>query len=270
MRCCGVDLVVTDLDGSLWHGAGEVHPATRAAWSELTQRGVPVLVATGRRITSTREPLARLGLAPPAVVLNGAIALDLATGERFHRHSFEVTAAERVLEAFLTVGVEPCVYVEHGVVDVFVSPCPSTHARHVESFGALHDVGDLAEVVRSVPVLGFGVLGYRREPLEQIEGALAGIGEAHLGVDKLYGNHALTVAPAGLSKWDGVRAFCKRAGLSAERVLVVGDGPNDLELLSHAAIAVVPEDGYVDALALADHIVGSPSVGGWSGILDLI
>jgi hydroxymethylpyrimidine pyrophosphatase-like HAD family hydrolase len=204
------------------------------------------------------------------VVLNGALALDLATGERFHRHSFDADDAERVLEAFLTVGVEPCVYVEHAAVDVFVSDSPSTHVDHVASFGALHEVADLPEIVRSVPVLGFGVLGHRREPLEQVGAALGGVGEAHLGVDKLYGDHALTVAPAGLSKWDGVRAFCTREGLNAERVLVVGDGPNDLELLAHAAIAVVPEDGYIAALDLADHVVGSPSVGGWSAILDLI
>jgi HAD superfamily hydrolase (TIGR01484 family) len=266
----GIDLVVTDLDGSLWHGFENVHPATIEAWCELTRRDVPVLVATGRRITSTREPLARLGLAPPAVVLNGAIALDLATGERFHRHAFDPVDAKRVLDAFSMVGVEPCVYVEHASVDVFVSRCPSTHGDHFASFGEMAAVADLVGIVASVPVLGFGVLGHRREPLEAIEGALVGIAAAHLGVDKQYGEHALTVAPAGLSKWDGVRAFCSRAGLSAERVLVVGDGPNDLELLTHAAIAVVPEDAYAEALALADHVVGSPRVGGWSSIVDLI
>jgi hydroxymethylpyrimidine pyrophosphatase-like HAD family hydrolase len=43
----GIELVVTDLDGTLWSGREETHPATVAAWRELERRGVPVLVATG-------------------------------------------------------------------------------------------------------------------------------------------------------------------------------------------------------------------------------
>ena len=54
-------------------------PRCCAAVAELERRGVPLLVATGRRLASTREPLAQVGLAPPAIVLNGALGLDLGT-----------------------------------------------------------------------------------------------------------------------------------------------------------------------------------------------
>jgi hydroxymethylpyrimidine pyrophosphatase-like HAD family hydrolase len=266
----GIDLVVTDLDGSLWYGHEQVHPDTLRALSDLARRDVPVLIATGRRITSTREPLARLGFAPPAVVLNGAIALYLATGVRFHRRPFGAGDAARVLEAFRSASVEPCVYVEHAAVDVFVSTCPSTHPEHLQSFGTTHDVADLEEIVRTIPVLGFGVMGHQRGPLVHAASVLGGIGEAHLSADKQFGGHVMTVAPAGLSKWEGVLAYCSRAGLNPERVLAVGDGPNDVELLTRAAVAVVPEDAQTEALAVADHIVGSPTVGGWAAILDLI
>ena len=82
MQNAPIELVVTDLDGTLWaYGSeGVPHERTLAAWAELDRRGVPVLVATGRRATTAREPLAEYGLAPSAVVLNGALALDLATG----------------------------------------------------------------------------------------------------------------------------------------------------------------------------------------------
>ena len=84
-----VDLVVTDLDGTLWHLDDDIAPSVVAAVAELERRGVPLLVATGRRLASTRRPLGRVGLAPPAVVLNGALGVDLATGDRFHRAPFD-------------------------------------------------------------------------------------------------------------------------------------------------------------------------------------
>jgi hydroxymethylpyrimidine pyrophosphatase-like HAD family hydrolase len=78
----------------------------------------------------------------------------------------------------------------------------------------------------------------------------------------------VTVGPNGLSKWNGVLAFCARAGIDPEHVLAIGDGLNDRELLTNAAVALVPEDAHEDALRAAHHVVPSPAVGGWAAVLD--
>jgi hydroxymethylpyrimidine pyrophosphatase-like HAD family hydrolase len=264
-----IELVVTDLDGSLWVNE-EIHPAALAAWSELEARGIPVIVATGRRLTSTRDPLARWGLAPPAIVLNGALALDLATDERFHRHHYDADIAARVLDAFRAAGLEPCVYVEHVDIEVYVGARPSTNPGHLASFGTRAVPADLDEIVATVPVLGFGVIGHPLEPLVHVVGTIGDHAETHLSGDSQWGGDTLTVAPPGLSKWAGVLAYCELAGLDAGRVLAIGDGPNDTELLTHAAIAVVPESAFTEALAIADRLVPPPDQGGWAHILDLV
>lgn len=265
-----IELVVTDLDGTLWDVADQLHPRTAAAIEELGRRGVDLLVATGRRVTSTRDPLARAGLAPSAVVLNGALGLDLATAQRFHRQPFPAEEAVIVFDAFVTHGLEPCVYVDHVGVDAFLGPSPSTHPEHVRALGTTAQRGDLAVVVREMPVLGFGVIGRPIEELRAAQELIALHAEAHLGRAFNYPDSALTVAPRGLSKWAGVMAYCKLRGLDHEAVLAIGDGPNDLELLQHAAIAVVPEDGDPAALARAKHVVAPPDRGGWAEILDFI
>jgi HAD superfamily hydrolase (TIGR01484 family) len=265
-----IDLVVTDLDGTLWFDHQQTHPATIAAWHELERRGTPVVVATGRRLASTRDPLAALGFAPPAVVLNGALAVDLGTGDRFHTWHYSAADATTILAAFRAVGLEPCVYVDHSDVDVFVSGRPSTHPDHLAEFGASAQEADLEEIVRTVPVLMFGIMGHDLEPLAAVSRALSHTAESHVAGPDQYGGHSCTATPAGLSKWVGVVAFCTRAGLDPTRVLAIGDGPNDRELLAGAAIAVAPADGHPDAVGNADHLVGSPRVGGWAEILDLV
>jgi hydroxymethylpyrimidine pyrophosphatase-like HAD family hydrolase len=264
-----IELVVTDLDGSLWVRE-EIHPAALAAWSELEARGIPVIVATGRRLTTTRDPLGRWGLAPPAIVLNGALALDLATDERFHRHHYEAGVATCVLDAFRSAGLEPCVYVEHVDIEVYVGAQPSTNPGHLASFGTRAVPADLDEIVATVPVLGFGVIGHPLEPLMHVVGTIGDRAETHLSGDSQWGGDTLTVAPPGLSKWAGVLAYCGLAGIDASRVLAIGDGPNDRELLAHAAVAVVPDDAFPDAIALADHLVPPPGEGGWAAVLDLV
>jgi hypothetical protein len=264
-----IDLVVTDLDGTLWHTDDALHPLVVDALAELGRRGVPWLVATGRRVGSTRRPLLAFGLAPPAVVLNGAIGLDLASGARFHRSVFPAADAAAVLRAFVSCGLSPCVYVDHPTIEVFVDDTPSTHPQHLAQLGAAAARGDLAAVVTSHPVVSFGIIGRPHLLLEPAAAAIDGLAETHLSRAIDLGEATLTVAPKSVSKWDGVMAYCAFAGLDPTRVLAIGDGPNDIELLSNAAVAVVTDDAHAAAAAVADHVVPAARLGGWASILDL-
>lgn len=264
-----VDLVVTDLDGTLWHTDDEVHPEVVRALAEVERRGVPLLVATGRRTTSTRAPLSRIGQAPPAVVLNGALGLHLATGERFHRAPFPAPQAATALAAFASVGLEPVVYVDHPTYDVFLSPTPSTHAEHVASLGRTAGVDDLARVVAEEAVLGFSMIGVPVGHGVAASDALGDLVEVHLDRSLDYPGYAsLTAAPKGQSKWDGVAAYCAAMALDSGRVLALGDGPNDVELLTNAAVRLVPAVAHPAALDLADHVIPAAADGGWAAVLD--
>lgn len=264
-----VELIVTDLDGTLWEHHDTIHDRTLEAIGALTDRGLPLLVATGRRIGSTRRPLAAVGLAPPAVVLNGALGLDLHDGRRFHAAGFTTPDAVAVLDVFLDHGVEPCVYLDCDEPSVRIGACPSTHPGHLAGFHGDAVAGDLVATVAGERVLAFAVLGLPDAVALALGEALAPIANPHVGRDREWGGLAVTVAPPVQSKWDGVVAFCADRGLDPRAVLAIGDGPNDLELLDGAAVAVVPEDGHPEALARADHVVGRAVDGGWADLLDL-
>jgi hydroxymethylpyrimidine pyrophosphatase-like HAD family hydrolase len=268
-----IELVVTDLDGTLWHTDDDVHAETRAALDRLAVSGPPVLVATGRRVTSARLPLARIGWQPPAVVLNGALGLDLATGERFHRAPFAATDAVAVLDGWRSVGVDPCVYVDDPSVEVVLGPRPGTHPGHVHALGASAVQGDLDEVVRTMPVLAFSVIGVEHTVAVAVGDAIGTSGGGQAFLDRALdyaGLATVMVAPQGLSKWDGVLSFCRTRGIDPTRVLAIGDGPNDLELLSRAAVSVAPRNGHTSVVDRAHHLVPPPAEGGWAHLLDLV
>src|SRR5262245_56578642 len=107
-----VQLVVTDLDGTLSDATERIHPAAVAAIHDLESAGIPVLVATGRRLRMAWVVLEAGGLSGPAVVLDGALGLDLRDGRVFHRVAFAAPAAAQVLEVFEAAGLSPCVYVD--------------------------------------------------------------------------------------------------------------------------------------------------------------
>lgn len=265
-----VGLVVTDLDGTLWERPDTIPERSLEAIAELDRRGVPLLIATGRRVASTRDPLAAVGLAPPAVVLNGGLGLDLGSGERFHRGGFRAGDALAVLAAFVEWDVEPCVYVDHDTRPVRVGASPSTHPEHLAGFGDEVGTDSLDRVVAEEHVLAFGVLGITGEQADGVGRSLASVATPHVAPDRQYGGHTITVAPTGGSKWDGVEAYCATRSIDSTGVLAIGDGPNDVELLDRAAVAVVPQDAHPTAHEHADHVVGRAADGGWADLLDLL
>ncbi len=270
MTSAAIELVVTDLDGTFWHGHEQVHPTSVPAWRAIEALGVEVMVATGRRIASTRDPLARHGLAPAACAMNGSLLVDLATARRVHTHAHEPDAARHILDGFAAHDLRPCVYVDHADFDIVHDGPSSTHPGHFASLAATAREVAMSAVVGRIPVLMFGIVGHAEAPLHDVAATIGDAAEVHVSGPDQWGGYTITATPRGLSKWDAVTRWCSESGRDPQRVLAVGDGPNDLELLEGAAIAVVPATGSPEALERADHVVAAPSEGGWAEILDLV
>jgi hydroxymethylpyrimidine pyrophosphatase-like HAD family hydrolase len=262
-----IELVVTDLDGTLWGTDRVVHPDAVAALERLADRRIPVLAATARRSGAVRRMLERNGLRLPAVLLDGALVRDRSWAA-IHADSFDGPAAVAVLEVFRRHGVEPCVGVLADVeVDARVGPRPSSHPDHIAYLADWMLRADLDEVVDEETVQSFSVCGVPRDVVQPIADALAPIATAIVSWDATYAAYTLTVGPTGVHKWRGVRAFCAHHGIDDTAVLAIGDGLNDVELLQAAAVACVIEGSDPRVVACADHLVGGPAVGGWADIV---
>ncbi|GAB2284833.1 hypothetical protein Dimus_019286 [Dionaea muscipula] len=67
----------------------------------------------------------------------------------------------------------------------------------------------------------------------------------------------LEIVPRGTSKGDGVKMLLQHLGVSAEEVMAIGDGENDVEMLELASLGVALSNGSEKAKAVADVIGAS-------------
>ena len=74
----------------------------------------------------------------------------------------------------------------------------------------------------------------------------------------------------GTGKGIGLLKLARAFGVDETRVYAVGDGENDLEMLSSASVCFVPENGCTAAKALADHIVRSNDAGAVAHVIELL
>lgn len=249
-----------DVDGTLLDLAGVISPDVRAAVSRAAAR-VPVVVATGRTVLGTLDVVAALGLtAGTAVCSNGAVRVDVATGTATALATFDPTAALARLDEVLP--------------------------------GACYAVEDLGCGHRLSAEFPVGVLSGRSTVVERAEldhrhttraiawwpeltteDARAGLLGVELPgttatLDML--SHAwLTMVPAGTSKASALAGVCAELGVSGADVLAVGDGTNDIEMLTWAGRGVAMGQAPEVVLAAANGVTGSVADDGTATELDL-
>lgn len=264
-----IELVVTDLDGTLLDPEEGIHPRALAAVAGLVDRGVPLLVATGRRHRTALPLLAGAGLSLPGVYQDGAVGVH-ADGVRFHLDAFAPDVAARVFATLADLGVAPLLVIDRPEADLVVTPGYTGSAAHLERNGRWVWGQDPARALAEDTVLTFVVSGVDRAVLGPVEERLEGLASASVTPDLHYGGVTLQILPRGVNKWRGVSTYCRLAGIDETRVLAIGDGANDLELLRGARVACVMENGVPEAVALADHVLPPATAGGWAGVADLL
>ena len=229
-----------------------------------------MLAATARRPASALESMQSNGIVLPAVLFDGALGRDFVGGATFHRRPFDVRSAQLVLEACRSSGVEPSLNIDHPSHDFVIGQHPSSHPDHL-AFNSMRTTrADLREAARTMAIFSFLVIGREAQLLLPVLEEVGSVATGSVTPDGIYGGHSLSIRPPGVSKWSGVLAFCDATGLDPTRVLAVGDGENDVELLSAASVACVPFDGCQAALDLATHRIGSARRGGWASVADLV
>ncbi len=267
-----IDLVVTDLDGTLWDAQGRVHPDTLEALRTLAVGQIPVLAATGRRAGSAWPLMESNGIALPSVLLDGAIGREFAATTAFHRRSFTRDSASEVLGILDGLGVSPCINLDEPGRDVVLGDRRSVHPKHLIFLEPWLREEDPWTAVETLTVLAFTFVGGEPSMMRHLAAELTTRAPvaASVYVDRTYGGLGLSLRPPGTNKWEGVVAFCGAHGCDPSRVLAIGDSENDLELLDGAAVAFVVADGSTAALERADHVVAPASDGGWAGILEVL
>lgn len=271
----GVRLVATDLDNTLLRSDRSISPRTDAALRAAADAGIAVVPVTAR------QRLGLLAVAPLfldlagafggwAICSNGALGLDLVSGERLFEATMTVEA-QRDLVVRLTAAVPDVRFcavrdggdgflVEAGYADLCVWADHNRDPRlmQVVDRPALADRPNLKMVARH-PALG------PRDLLAAFDAlGLPGLRATSSGAP------FLEVSAAGIGKAYGLQRLTERLGISAAEVVAFGDGLNDLDMLQWAGLGVAVANAEPELLAVADRIAPSCDQDGFAQALEAL
>lgn len=245
-------LVALDIDGTVVDHDGTLPREIRSAVQRVLAAGVPVVLATGRSWHGTEPVFTALGLPPgPAVASNGAVTVSYPPLTITSRVTFDPS---HVIDRVVEVAPHAIIAVEEVGVGYRLTgdfpPGDLTGRMIYESFDQL----------RARPVTRVII----RDPQSDVRAFMQLAEQLGLhGVSYFIGWSAwLDIAPEGVDKSTALAEICAQLGITADDVLALGDGRNDIEMLTWAGRGVAIGDAPEEVRQVADHVTGRFSEGG--------
>lgn len=248
-------MVVADLDGTLLDPLGRITPRTLAAAAKLRERGIPLVLATSRRLTGAAPVAAALDLDGPLVLYDGAIIRHHPSSKRLYADPLHVEAAQVAAEILASHGLRPIAQHADAASESLLIGPPGDEQYddgYLALYGFQAEELPIDRLCRGRPnpmrLVAFG-------PLERLAAAARFVAELDCGWQLLstgnYGTSELSVFSRTASKARAVAELARRCGVAMEDIFAIGDGINDVSLLAAVGCGVAMANGGAEARTVA-------------------
>ncbi len=254
-------MVALDLDGTTLNSEREITPRTIAAFEACRDRGVHVVVSTGRPYGSLPENVTEAPGLEFAITSNGAHINYIRTGEAIYSDYLDPRAVEEVARikeesgVYIEVFVDGVAYTDESYLeDVRKNGCEYRSAEYVlwsrkpvkDSVKFMLDNKDKIENVNFVyPTLD--MLEESRPVVEAIE---------HATITSSFKNN-LEVGGPNTSKKSALIELMRRLNVDSSELMCCGDAPNDIQMLELAAVGVAVANAWGGTKDHADYVTDS-------------
>ena len=256
-----IKMVGLDLDGTLLNSKKELTPFTKEVIAKVIEKGVHVLVATGRPFTGVPLELREFPGMRYALTANGARILDTATGEILIEHLLSKESAKKALEITEKYDTLQEIYFDGQ------GYAKDEKLAHVERY---HKDCNMWEYVRAsrIAVLDIWELfNSREENLDKVQVFFADMEERKAAGEELSKGKDLNLVSslkynieinaAGVNKGNGLIALGKMLGIEREEIMAIGDGDNDIEMITEAGVGVAMGNAEEAVKCNADYVTGT-------------
>ncbi len=250
--------IVSDIDGTLLTRVNDrISERLKAAVAEVTSRGIPFSLSTGRMRRSAWKVHEEIGANATMVCYQGAMAVDAETNTLLRHERLDKSTAGAAIEFFKDRGLDIRVYVDD---DVFVSYENEEDFDYAQrNHAKLVRVDDLFPLAKREPTVVLGIsppseMGEHVDDVARLLGASAEVTHSL--------PHFCEIGSPRAGKVRALRWLAERYGLDSSDYITFGDGLGDLEMVRWAGRGYAVGNAHPMVVEAAnDHIAGPDSEG---------
>lgn len=235
-------LVAVDLDGTLLDSNKKLSEKNKKAVRLAQEKGVKVVVCSGRVFAGARMVAAEAGITGPLIACNGAVIKDMGTGELLYSNPMKTEDFLKVVDIchnrniYFHTYIGDTMYTEQ--LEYSSKLYGEINNRIAKNFGiyiqAVINARDIIEQkndqISKIVVISkdLNLLHETRKEVEKINT----VSVMSSGKDNF------EVVNSGVSKGFALRFLCGKLGITGEETIAIGDNENDYSMLKFAGLGI--------------------------------
>lgn len=274
-----IDLIVSDIDGTLISGTDPVFIQIKKLIKNLKKQNVYLTIATGRTFFGTRALLQELDIkiGMPIALYNGSVVIEYGTENVLYANFVKIEDVLGLMKKVPLDNVNLYMYTFGINANIFQNK-ESMIIERVYGIGPdrkKYDVNGLEiSWVKDIKMKNFSINAIliekkylSIEETKQIKDYLDGIDSISY-TDS--GNGFLEIKASGLNKGIIFEILKKQTKFKINKCLAIGDNDNDKELFEYSDLSVAVANSSILAIEEADYICENDSAKGFLDMLNAI
>lgn len=256
-----IKLIALDLDGTTLNNDRVISRANRTALEEAIQRGVNVVIATGRTYSALPEDVFQIRGIQYVLTSNGAIITDLREKKAIYENCIAPTAVEQAVELLkqyefmVEAFTEGRAYIEKSFYDNIKETRLSF--RHVDYvLSTRQSVEGLYDFIlaHKAHIENINVNFDDQKDRARMREVLSGLENTTLTTSF---DHNLEIGGATTSKAAALRELEHILDVRPEEMMAIGDSPNDVAMLRLAGMPVAVGNAKDEVKAVAKYVTAA-------------
>lgn len=263
-------LLALDMDGTTLNSEKKISPRTAEAIAELIKKNVAVVVSTGRGVAELSDYKNELKSMNYGITISGGLVYDFFKDAAISVHPLP----EKIMMQLIDFGLEERAMIH--LLTIRDSIMREEDIQNTADFqmSIYQDMynrictrcDDFKEYIRAHPGEVIKINIYHRSPesrarnLERLKNFDLTISYAE--------TTALEASPKGITKASGLRELCDFLKIDIAETVVVGDAPNDFEILQAAGLAVAMGNATDEIKKICDVVVSDNDHDGVAEVIE--
>lgn len=235
-------LIAMDMDGTLLNSKKEVSEDSKYALKRATERGVKLVICTGRIYTSARYYAGLIGTEAPIIASNGAYIREKDRGKIIFEKYLDADKVIKMVEMSEGYGFFPHVFTSDSIFAKKLSYFSENYKKWNDSLPE-----DLRVRIEIVDDLKPYILQNKDDIIkfvtatDDIDNLMRLRKDIENSIDVSIMSSAqnnIEIMEKGVSKGNAVKSLAEYFGFDREEVICIGDGENDISMIEYAGLGI--------------------------------
>ena len=282
--------VAIDLDGTMLNHYGEISERTKETVTKCIEKGIEIVLASGRPIDSMKTIAEELGMQGYFIAGNGALVYDIQKNEVIYKNCIKKEKVLEIINICEENSIAYNIYTEKVILTPnlkfnvlyyykenlekeeerktnisivenmyeYVSQMKEENFLKIticdENSSIFHSITKKIKEINEIEVLD----------IEHMSRKIIKQGTEEIPVEYFY----TEISANDVDKWNAIEFLIKRLDIQADEVIAIGDNINDKKMIENAGMGVAMKDSTPEVINIAKEITDTNDHDGVAKVLE--